>query len=68
MTRRLLTRLLGGAADSGIVDQHTETFLFGRDLLDELLDILLGRDIGGDGDDLAGNVLAVNFSDFVEFL
>ena len=54
--------------DTGIVDEDVESLLAGLNLLVESLNTLLVGDICGDGDDLAGDVLAVLLNNGVKLL
>ena len=57
---------LGVDVDAGVVDEDVETLVFAGDLMDEALDVIFGGDVRGDGDDLAGNVFAVDFDDALQ--
>lgn len=61
-------RSLLGGGDTGVVDEDAETFLAGGDFFDEVCDVGFGGDVGHEGDDFAGDVLAVLFDDGVELL
>ena len=54
--------------DAGVVDEDVKALVFARDLADEALDVGFRGDVGGDGDDGAGDVLAVDFDDSLELL
>ena len=54
--------------DAGVVDEDAEALFLGRDLVYQALDVVLVRDVGGDGDDFAGDVLAMHLDDALEFL
>lgn len=56
------------AGDTSVVDENAEAVLSGGVLLVELLYALLVTDVGLDGDDLAGDVLAVLLDDGIELL
>ena len=51
--------LVGRTCDAGVIDEHAETFLLLFELRDETLDIVFTGDVGGQGNDLAGDVLAI---------
>lgn len=59
----------GIAADAGVVDQDTQALLAGLDLLHQLGDVVLARDVESTQRyDVALDVLAIRLLDFVKFL
>ena len=61
-------RLVRGACDTGVVDEHAEALLPLFEVGDETPDIILLGDVGGEGDDLARNALAVGLGHAFELL
>ena len=59
---------LGRGADAGIVDQNAEALLLRLNLLDQLLDVLLGSDVGGDGYNFAGDVLPMCLNNILQLI
>lgn len=58
----------GLGADSGVVDEDVEMFLFLGNLVVESDDIFLVGDVGRDGDDLTGNTLAIGIGHRLQLL
>lgn len=58
----------GLGADSGVVNEDIEIFFFLGNLVVESDNIFLVGDVGGDGDDLTGDSLAIGLRHRVQFL
>lgn len=56
----------GGAGDAGVVDEDVEGGFLGLDFFEELVDVGFLGDVCDDGDDGAGDVLAVGLDGVVE--
>ena len=54
--------------DAGIVDQNAQTLFLGGYFIHESFDLIFLRDIRGDWDDLARDILTIDLSHAVEFL
>lgn len=60
--------LLVANNNTGVVDEDAEAFLAGFDLFDQVGDLILFRDVAGERDDLAWDVLAMGFDDVLQLL
>lgn len=58
----------GLGADTSVVDENVEVFLFLGDLVIEGDNVFLVGDVGGDRDDLTGDALAIGLGDSVQLL